>query len=51
MKNYPLKKSKSPTDVALDIISSKSSPTDPLGMYTGLPRDKNDEPTQDVDDL
>ena len=25
--------------------------TDPFGQYTGKPLDKNDTPTQDVDDL
>ncbi len=51
MDNYPLKRPKNPTDAALDTISFESSPTDPLGMYTGVPADKNDEPTQDQDDL
>jgi hypothetical protein len=25
--------------------------TDPLGMWTGVPQDPNDEPVQDADDL
>ena len=25
--------------------------TDPLGMYTGVPKDENDVPVQDADDL
>lgn len=25
--------------------------TDPLGSYTGVPTDRNEKPTQDVDDL
>lgn len=27
------------------------SPTDPLGMYTGVPEDPYEEPVQDADDL
>ncbi len=51
MDNYPLKRPKTPTDIALDAISIENPETDPLGMYTGVPADKNDVPVQDSDDL
>ncbi len=40
-----------PTQVALNVVSSAPSKTDPLGMYTGVPMDESDEPQQDQDDL
>lgn len=51
MNNYPIKKPKNPTDVALDAISIENSSTDPLGMYTGTPVDSKETPVQDSDDL
>ena len=33
------------------LLKEGSMKTDPLGSWTGLPRDRNDEPTQDADDL
>lgn len=33
-----------------DFIDKKIE-TDPLGSYTGRPRDKNENPVQDADDL
>lgn len=51
MDNYPLKRPKNPTDAALDAISIDSTDTDPLGMYTGVPADKDEVPVQDSDDL
>ncbi len=42
---------KNPTKKALDTISNYSPDTDPQGSYTGKPRDKDDVPVQDVDDL
>jgi len=50
MNNYPPKKSKHPTEAALDVVSSEPSKTDPQGMYTGITVD-GDEPVQDADDL
>ncbi len=50
MDNYPPKKSKHPTQAALNIIDSEPSKSDPLGMYTGIPED-GEEPIQDADDL
>jgi len=32
-------------------ISEKSLETDPQGSYTGYPKDPNEVPTQDADDL
>ena len=34
----------------LDFIK-ESIDTDPLGMYTGVPKNPNDTPVQDADDL
>ena len=34
----------------LDFIS-EAIDTDPLGMYTGVPKNPNEEPVQDADDL
>lgn len=50
MENYPLKKTKHPTEAALNVIDNKPSKTDPQGMYTGVPEDGG-EPIQDADDL
>ncbi len=33
------------------VTNTPPSLTDPLGMYTGRPENKNDTPVQDVDDL
>lgn len=50
---YSFKKKKQ--KVYLNIIDGVKydgvSETDPLGMYTGVPQDPNDEPVQDADDL
>ena len=50
---YSFKKKKQ--KVYLNIIDGVEydgvSGTDPLGMYTGVPQDPNDEPVQDADDL
>ena len=32
-------------------FSDKKIVVDPQGSYTGIPRDKNDKPVQDADDL
>lgn len=45
------KQDMSPTAKALDIISLKDTVWDPLGSYTGIPKDENEKPTQDADDL
>ena len=39
-----------PTKRALDVLP-KPSKTDVNGSYTGLPRNRNEIPVQDVDDL
>ena len=39
-----------PTKKALSIIEGPSN-TDVDGSYTGKPKDKNDRPVQDADDL
>ena len=39
-----------PTQTALSLIIDESK-TDVLGSYTGKPKDKNDRPSQDADDL
>ncbi len=51
MNNYPIKRPKNPTDAALDVISIENTATDPLGMYTGVPANKDEKPVQDSDDL
>ncbi len=33
------------------VTDTHPSKTDPLGMYTGMPKDPYDIPVQDVDDL
>lgn len=40
-----------PTAKALNIVTMKDTLWDPLGSYTGVPKDENETPTQDVDDL
>ena len=32
-------------------FNNESSKTDPLGMYTGVPKDPEEKPVQDADDL
>ncbi len=39
-----------PTKRALDVLA-KPSKTDVNGSYTGLPKNKNEVPVQDADDL
>lgn len=34
-----------------EIISMKSTATDPFGSYTGIPEEKGEIPVQDADDL
>lgn len=33
------------------VVSMKSRKTDPFGSYTGNPKNPNETPTQDADDL
>lgn len=40
-----------PTAKALETIMLKDTLWDPLGSYTGVPKDENEIPTQDADDL
>lgn len=51
MKNYPGKIPNNAMKAAFQAIDGKPSEFDPLGMYTGIPSDKNDKPIQDSDDL
>lgn len=37
--------------VAKSFVSDESLKADPSGSYTGHPRDKNETPEQDADDL
>lgn len=38
-------------EIAKEFINTDTLHTDPLGSWTGTPRDRGDKPTQDVDDL
>ncbi|MGN0778274.1 MAG: hypothetical protein ACI4MJ_03925 [Aristaeellaceae bacterium] len=42
-----------PKDMVKAIIreQQKKNPTDPLGSWTGVPLDEDEEPVQDADDL
>ena len=40
-----------PTKKAVFVIENHYSKTDVDGSYTGKPKDKNEKPVQDVDDL
>lgn len=40
-----------PTKKAVDVVSNKPSNTDVNGSYTGKPKNKNELPVQDADDL
>lgn len=44
---------KRPKDLVQSIIreQQRKSPTDPLGMWTGVPYDEDEVPVQDADDL
>ena len=47
-------KTKTPMDKALSVVRAYSEDgieTDPLGSWTGVPKDRNDRPVQDADDL
>lgn len=39
-----------PTETALNLVGDVSD-TDVNGSYTGIPKDRNDRPIQDADDL
>ena len=39
-----------PTETALKLVGDVSD-TDVNGSYTGIPKDRNDRPIQDADDL
>ena len=43
-KTYPMKK-------AMEVAMTTAAPTDPYGMYTGVPKDPKEKPVQDADDL
>lgn len=45
------KKCKQPTEKALEVISMKHVKCDPQGSYTGVCKNKDEEPVQDADDL
>lgn len=40
-----------PTAKAMETISMKDAVWDPFGSYTGVPKDENETPVQDADDL
>lgn len=40
-----------PTLKAMETISMKDAIWDPFGSYTGVPKDENETPVQDADDL
>ncbi len=51
MKKSEKKKSSEKAKGATNEQNPMYSETDPNGSYTGVPKDKNAEPIQDVDDL
>lgn len=52
MKNKEKKSVSASRERAQEFIENDSSiDTDPLGMYTGVPRDPYEKPVQDADDL
>ena len=38
-------------EIAREFINPDTLRSDPLGSWTGTPRDRGDKPTQDADDL
>ena len=40
-----------PMKKAMEVAMTTAAPTDPYGMYTGIPKDPNEKPVQDADDL
>ncbi|MGM9551740.1 MAG: hypothetical protein ACI3XA_05740 [Clostridia bacterium] len=52
-KNYRMneKIKKMGEEIAKEFINTDTLHTDPLGSWTGTPRDRDDKPTQDADDL
>lgn len=51
-KKNPAPKDKSlGTEISREFVNYDELKTDPLGSWTGTPRDKDDVPTQDADDL
>ncbi|MEG0614723.1 MAG: hypothetical protein RR540_03125 [Oscillospiraceae bacterium] len=50
MKDKSQKKS-NPTEVAKKINRMKNTDTDPMGSYTGSPKEPAERPVQDADDL
>ena len=44
-------KTKSKGGEKISLATAQASNTDPLGMYTGVPKDPTDTPVQDADDL
>ena len=51
MTNRIKKRVPSPTKRALDVLDNKPPDTDVNGSYTGRPKQKNELPVQDADDL
>ena len=49
--NAKKKKNGSAWEVVDAYVSKKQQKTDPQGSWTGKPRDKDEIPVQDVDDL
>lgn len=50
LKDKSQKKS-NPTEVAKKINRMKNTDTDPMGSYTGSPKEPAERPVQDADDL
>lgn len=46
-----MKETKNQKNKDKETLKQKPSKTDPLGSYTGVPKDPEDTPTQDADDL
>ncbi len=40
-----------PMKKAMEVAMTKPTPTDPYGMYTGVPENPQEKPIQDADDL
>lgn len=50
-KNKKNKKESEVMEKPMEIISMMASKTDPNGSYTGVPKNPDEKPVQDADDL
>lgn len=46
-----MKNKKDKNEIVNSIIKNEFSKTDPDGSYTGIPKNKSEQPIQDADDL